>query len=92
MITLEELKEMEPNTIFADGLAVDSPIGINMTNSGQNLRWIAIRGGIWDWAIYCHTADKSLEWIKKSGDKVHNENTVKKLVPCDKEAFEMYRH
>ena len=86
------LKDMAPDTIFATGVSPDSPDGINMTNSGKILRWVAVRGGIYDWAIYCHFEDHSIDWIRNHGDKVHSMTTVEKLVPCDQEALEMYRH
>ncbi len=92
ILTLEKLKAMQPNTIFASGVIVDNEKGINMTRSGKLLKWVAVRGGIWDWAIYCHWADKSWRWIKDSGDKVRFGNHIKKLVPCDDEAFKMYRY
>jgi hypothetical protein len=92
MITLQALKNMTPESIFASGIAKDSPEGINMTNSGKMLRWIAHRGGIHDWAIYCHWVDMDDEWVSRHGDKVHNDDTIRRLVPCDDEAFKMYRH
>lgn len=52
MLTLQELKDMDPDTIFATGTTTDDSAGINMTGSGRELRWVACRGGIWDWAIY----------------------------------------
>lgn len=90
-LTLQMLKDMEPG-IFATGTVSDNPTGINMTNSGKLLRWVAVRGQIHDWKIYCHWADKSEDWIRRQGDKVHNDENIKKLVPCDDEAFKMYRH
>ena len=92
ILMLQDLKDMRPGTIFAKGETIDSPEGINMINSGKMLRWLAVRGGIHDWAIYCHFADKSFEWIRDHGDKVHAENHIRKLCPCNNEAFEMYRH
>jgi hypothetical protein len=91
MLTLQQLKDMKPDTIFATGETTDNSDGTNMTGSGQALRWVATRGGIHDWAIYIHRADWSKEDIKQMGDKVHNRDTVKKLVPCDDEALGMYR-
>lgn len=90
MLTLQQLKDMEPG-IFATGETSDDSDGANMTGSGQPLRWVATRGGIHDWAIYIHKASNTEEWIKANGDKVHNPATIKKLVPCDDEAFAMYR-
>ena len=92
VLILEDLKNMEPKAIIAKGEALDSPIGINMTNSGKMLRWIAVRGVIHDWCIYCYFANKSYEWIRGFGDKVRTEETIKRLVPCSIEAFEKYRY
>lgn len=92
MLTLQSLKDMKPQTMFAQGKSIDSPEGINMTNSGKMLRWVAVRGGIHDWAIYTHFAYKDVEWIRRCGDKVHSKENIKKLCPCDDEAFSMYRY
>ena len=92
MLTIEKLKEMQPDTIFASGIEFDDIAGINATGSGQELRWVAVRGGIWDWAIYYHESSHTNEWIKSYGDKVYAERTIRKLVECDDEAFKMYRY
>ena len=91
MLTIEKLKEMELRSVFARGEIVDSPDGINMSNSGKMLKWVAVRGVIHDWTIYCHFASKDYDWIRSQGDKVGDPNNIKRLVPCDDEAFEMYR-
>lgn len=52
MLTLQQLKDMEPGTIIARGEMLDIPGGLDMNNSRESLRWIAVRGGIHDWAIY----------------------------------------
>jgi len=92
MLTLQMLKDIKPNTIFATGIAKDEAGGLHMANTGRELRWIATRGGIHDWAIYCHFSDRTEEWIKSYGDKVNSAEHIKRLVPCDNEAFEMYRY
>ena len=91
MLTIEKLKEM-PIGIFDSGTVSDNSIGINISDSGELLRWVAVRGGIHDWAIYCHWASATVEWIRAYGDKVHNDNYIKRLVECDEESFNMYRH
>ena len=92
MLTLNQLKDMPKHTIFATGTANDEPNGLFMANTNRQLRWVAIKGDIHDWAIYCHFADKSEDWIAQHGDKVTMEKHIKKLVPCDDEAFKMYRY
>jgi hypothetical protein len=94
MLTLQELKDMKPKTVFATGIVENSPNGIYMTdhNVGGKLLWVAKRGGIHDWCIYIHWEDRGLNYVITNGDKVTNEHNIKKLVPCDDEAFKMYRY
>lgn len=91
MLTLQQLKDMPDHTAFAHGTTSDDAAGINMANTGNQLRWVAKRGGYHDWAIYIHFAYNNEEYIKTNGDKVTGEDNIKKLVPCDNEAYEMYR-
>ena len=93
-LTVEALKKMAPGMMFADGSYKDHPSDINMTASGNWLRWVAVRGGMHDWAIYIHFSSSRhpKEWVKVHGDKVCNENHIKKLVPCTDEAFKLYRY
>jgi len=90
MLTLNMLKAMPPYTIFATGLIADNREGLNMTNSGKELRWVAVRREMHDWSVYCNWSSRSSEWVKEYGDKVLDESSIKKLVPCDDEAYKMY--
>ena len=94
MLTIEQLKEMPPGTVFAQGEIENSPNGVYMTdtNVGRKMIWVAKRGYIHDWAIYIHWANMGIEYIISNGDKVRDITNVKKLVPCDEEAIKMYRH
>ncbi len=85
MLTLNMLKAMPPKTIFATGTTKDPSI------YEKEVRWIAIRGGIHDWAIYYHNIDRGIDYISSKGDKLHNRLAVLRLVPADKEALDMYR-
>ena len=92
MLTVQQLKDMPEGTIFSVGEMFDKPGQLNMTNSGKLLRWVAVRGRIHDWAIYCHFAEEHpAEWIRNYGDKVNSKEHIKMCVPCDDEAYEMYR-
>lgn len=84
-VTLQTLKDMEPATIFAKG--------DKLNYDGGFMKWIAIRGGIWDWAIY-YTKNhyENDERIHNWGTKLHDMTKVKELVNCDDEALKMYRH
>ena len=119
MLTLQQLKDMEPNTIFASGIGIiehpwfndATPVseGGNLDPDGRStkIKWVAIRGGIHDWAIY-HSLDTNFipsgfldnpghleiseQRITREGAKLHKEEDIKRFVPCDEEAFKMYRH
>ena len=92
MLTLQALKDMEQGSVFATGTTNDEPDGLFMANTNRQLKWVAVRGDIHEWAIYCHFADKSEDWIRSHGDKVCVESHIRKLVPCDDEAYAMYRY
>jgi hypothetical protein len=91
-LTLERLKTLPPTQMFADGIIVDSPDGLNMTNSGNMLRWVAKTGAIGDWCIYCHWAVYDVNYIMSNGDKVLDRFNIRRLVPCTDEALAMYRY
>ena len=64
-----------------------------MTNSeiGREMIWVAKRGYIHDWAIYITWKTNGLDYCISNGDKLFNPNVIRRLVPCDDEAFKMYR-
>ena len=91
MLTLQKLKAMKPRTIieYGSGMIED-----------RTFMWVAVRGGIHDWAIYFSLNAQPFvdfwagnkEGIAAHGEKVFDEKTIKELVPCDDEAFKMYRY
>ena len=91
MLTLDQLKAMPEHTMFATGEMMDEPSGLFMARSGKLLRWVACRGEIHDWTIYCHFADKDIHWIRRQGDKVIDKVHIRRCVPCDDEAMSVYR-
>jgi len=112
MITIKDLKGMPSNTIFASGIGlIEHPWFNNAKNVDENnetpIKWVAIRGGIHDWAIY-HSMDANIckadyfddsehleasnERIARGGAKLTNAKKIKEFVPCDDEAFNMYRY
>jgi hypothetical protein len=93
-VTKDYLKGLKPSTIFAQGLIPNCPeTGIYMTDyrRGDMLRWVAVRGFIEDWTIYCDFEEKNIEAVRKYGNKVVNPDNIRKLVQCDDEAFKLYR-
>lgn len=86
VLTPKALEEMEPHYIFACGYHYD-------------IKWVGVRGGISDWAIYFvetpvkfMDSEPTFEWIQKHGDKLHDENRIKALVFCTESAFKKYRY
>ena len=94
ILTLQKLKDMQPGSVIASGITTNTPEGVYMSdeNYGIELRWVAKRGNIHDWAIYIAKSTRSIESVLYNGDKVHSSQFIRKLVPCDDESFEMYRH
>jgi hypothetical protein len=85
MMTLEELKVMPSNTVFASGITQDPRL------FKEPVKWIAKRGVIHDWAIYYDVTNKSEDQIKSWGTKLYSPSIIKELVPCDEEMLKMYR-
>ena len=90
MLTIEEFRAIPDGEVFKTGITTDNSEGINMTNSGRQLRWVAKKGHGDDWAIYIHWGFNSEEYIKQSGDKVSDNDNIVKLVPCSEEVLNKY--
>ena len=85
-LILQKLKDMKPGEIIDTGTGTYSQV-INC-----EIRWVAVRGeGYHDWAIYYLRPDKTITEIRHNGDKMFTESIIKRLVPCDNEAWGMYR-
>jgi hypothetical protein len=91
-LTIEQFDKIPRDEIFASGVLPNSPEGLFMTRGGGELRRIAKKGGGYDWAVYCHWADWTESEIASNGDKVHNEENIKRCVPCTDEVFKLYRY
>ena len=92
IIELNDFNTIEPGIIFATGEMADSPLGLNLSNSGLQLRWVAKKGYANDWAIYAHFAINSVEFVADHGDKVCSERNIKTCVPCSEDMFKQYRY
>ena len=93
MLTLDDFNKINACSIIAKGEMQNSPLGIFMTNERQGdlLKWIAVKGFGNDWAIYCHWAEKSYDFVKQSGDKISTEVNICHCVPCEDEVMRLYR-
>ena len=120
MLTLSDLKSFKPHEIFAKGETLilhpwfNNTVKTCLNEKGEpeangkycKVKWVAIRGGIHDWAIY-HSLDANLEradyldgfshlepsWedIADHGSKLHKRDKIQELVEPDKEAMSWYR-
>lgn len=102
-LTVDALKAMEPGKVFATGETTNDPEGVFMTreHSGRKLLWIAKRGDAYDWTIYIGWAEREpgdhplapidYDAIMSNGDKIMNDVSIRKLVPCTDEALSLYR-
>lgn len=84
MLTLERLKLMKKGEIIATGIVNDERL------YNLDVRWVAVKGDIHDWAIYYHT-NKGVYWVRNHGNKLVINEVIKELVHCNVDAFKMYR-
>lgn len=86
MLTLEKLKAMRPQEIFATGITLNTKLHYD------KVRWVAVRGEIPDWSIYYQLPTFTKSEVAYIGEKVTTKSVIEELVPCDSEAMEMYRY
>jgi len=87
MLDIQVLEAIPAHTVFATDV-FDDP---RLYGKGK-VRWVAIKGGVVDWAIYYHKEEKSIEFICQEGDKCFTKEVIKELVPCTDEVFKKYRY
>jgi len=92
MLTIEEFNKFNAGDIIGSGEIENSPEGIYMTNSGGTLRWVAKKGRVNDWCVYCHWSHYSFEYVEQSGDKVMTKEYIQRCIPCSEEVFKLYRY
>lgn len=88
----QEFDALKPGEYLAVGTTSDSPRGLNMTNSGETLHWVAVKGWNNDWAMYCADSDSDSDCIRNFGDKVHDKQSIKNVIDVDDEVMQRYRH
>ena len=96
-LNLKELEYMEPGTIFAQGIAVDSQSCLFLAGTGNKVRWVAKRGRIADWSIYAQNPHygelaQSFYSVAKWGNKVKDYCNIKRLIDADDDAMDAYRY
>lgn len=90
-LTTQALTAAKPHSIIHSGEILDNEEGMNMSGSGDMLRYVVVAGEIGDWAVYCHFAERSEDWIKMNGDKVCWKDNLKMILDFNEEVWKKYR-
>jgi len=90
MFTRDKLDKLDSGTIFASGIDFDGNDGIHLCNTGELLRWVAVRGGVDDWAVYADKARNSAESVRDFGCKLSKREALK-LVMGSEDFYNRYR-
>lgn len=93
-LTLQTLLDAVPGSTLTTGTISDrAPVaGLFDATTERKVRWVAVKGDVNDWAIYCHGADKSEEWIKENGAKITDKKKIREIISCDDKMFASYRY
>ena len=86
MLDMKVLDAIPADTVFATNEILDPRL------FREKVRWVAVKGGYHDWAIYYHRAEKSIEFICREGDKCFTKEVIRELVECTDEVFKRYRY
>ena len=89
-LSWEDYLKIKPNQVFASGSAPDSPEGLHMTGTGKTLYWVAVKGAMQDWAMYCEWAPDPW-YIRNNGQKVHDPQNIKNVIKDDRRVMDQYR-
>jgi hypothetical protein len=85
-LKIKDLEALPINKIFAGGLA-----HLYLPEGTGPVRWIAVRSGSVQWAIFYGHPDKTEQEIKEKGWRLTDTIEIPKLVPCTAGALEKYR-
>ena len=91
MLTIDQFNLIPAGKMFYTSTVSDNIHGINMSASDRLLRFVAVKGHVDDWAVYCLWADHPADYICEVGDKVRHRQHIGHCVPCDDEVFARYR-
>lgn len=91
VLTTELLDKLPKSEIFATGILLDNQYGLNMTNSGHEIRWVAATGQIGDWCVYVSWAYESPFRVQETGDKVISRENILHCFKFDDAAWARYR-
>lgn len=91
MLSIEEYNLLPANSIIKSGIVSNTPNGVFMVRDEtiKLLRYIVFKSDFM-WTLYIGTIDKSESWLLTSGDKIISRDTIKRLVCCDENVFNLY--
>lgn len=87
----EAFQNAKPGAVFAIGNAPDSPEGLNMTGSGKTLFWVAVKGYVDGWRLYCSFESREY-YTKEHGYKVMDFDNVLRVLAADDGMLKHYRY
>lgn len=95
--TPEMLSRIQEGAFFAKGFFVDDASGINIADTGNLVKWVAVKGDVEDWCIYYQnphegTFTKDFYDIAINGDKLHYASHIMQLVYATPEMMNLYRY
>ena len=91
-LSKEVLDAAECGKVVLTGTAPDSPDGLHMTGSGQELRWVVVKGFNDDWTLYVRYAHDSEVFVAHHGDKAHGKENILNVLDIQDGLLSQYRH
>ena len=82
MVTAKDVEQRQPGSILAAGLC---------PHKGEVMRYVAVRGGACDWAVYVGSTDSTEAEVASNGQKVFPEQRDFP-VRASKDALKLYRY
>lgn len=95
-LTVQKLKAMQSDAIFATGTTTDNSVWINIWWTWTEIKWVAVRGSWYhDRTVYLRwdrnkSVDESDDSIARFGDKCP-ETQVTNIIDADQKALKLYR-
>lgn len=84
MITEKQILESPAGTILLSGVA-------NTSIPNEAIKWVAVRGGGADWAVYMGDIEDDLDLIRTDGDKLYDKRKIQAWTGATDEAMRRYR-
>jgi hypothetical protein len=90
-LTLATLGRYGPGEVIDCGKADGGKAGLDVYDEPGEVSWCAVTGQAGDWAVYVGPAKWTWHEVARMGNKIHDINKVRMVVPCDAAAVKKYR-